>query len=75
MSRIQLIDQTVQTLAALPDERVQAVLDFASFMLKKAEEEQLQNGIQQLMATSGSFTFLTDEDDLYTIADLKERFR
>lgn len=74
MSRNQLIDQTLQTLSQLPDEKIHEVLDFASFMLKKAEEEQLQKGIQQLVAASDSFAFLKKEEDLYTTDDLKERF-
>ncbi len=74
MSRHQLVDQTLQTLQQLPEDKISEVLDFASFVLKRHEEMQLQNGIAKLVETSATFAFLHDEEDLYTLADLKERY-
>jgi hypothetical protein len=74
MSRHQLVDQALQTLSQLPEDKISEVIDFASFVLKRHEEAQLQQGITQLVATSDTFAFLHDEEDLYTLADLKERY-
>lgn len=74
MSRPQLVQQAIQTINQLPDEKVIEVVDFASYILKKHEEATLQKGIQQLVETSDAFAFLQDEEDLYSLDDLKERY-
>ncbi len=74
MSRLQLVQQAIQTINQLPDEKVVEVVDFASYVLKKHEEAVLQKGIQQLIETSDTFAFLHDEEDLYSLDDLKERY-
>ena len=75
MSRRQLVEQVVQTINQLPEDKINEVVDFASYMLKKHEETILQKGIEQLVETSNTFAFLHDEEDLYTLDDLKERFK
>ena len=74
MSRHQLVEQALQTINQLPEEKISEVVDFASFMLKEHEEAILQKGIEQLVETSDTFAFLYDEEELYTVNDLKERF-
>ena len=74
MSRRQLLDQALETINKLPEERISEVIDFASYMLKKHEESTLQEGIKRLVETSNAFAFLHDEEDLYTLDDLKERY-
>lgn len=75
MSRRQLVEQVLQTLEQLPEEKISEVIDFASYMLKKHEERVLQEGIQHLVENSGAFAFLKDEEELYTLDDLKERYK
>jgi hypothetical protein len=36
------------------------------------EGQELQRGIEQIMENSPCFSFLKDEEDLYTLEDLKE---
>ena len=74
MSRRQLLDQALETINKLPEERISEVIDFASYVLKKHEEATLQKGIKRLVETSNAFVFLHDEEDLYTLDDLKERY-
>lgn len=74
MPREELIQRTMAALAKLPHEKAEEVADFAGFVLMKYEEEALRKGIAELVAGSESFTFLKDEEDLYTVADLKERY-
>ncbi|MCY7358848.1 MAG: hypothetical protein LH609_15595 [Rudanella sp.] len=74
MSRRQLLAQALETINKLPEERISEVINFASYMLKKHEEAILQKGIERLVETSNAFAFLHDEEDLYTLDDLKERY-
>lgn len=75
MSRHQLVKQVLQTVEQLPEDKISEVIDFALYMLKKHEESVLQKGIQQLVETADTFAFLQDEEDLYTLDDLKERYK
>lgn len=74
MSRAEIIEKTLNALNKLPENKGEEVADFADFMVKKTEEQQLQTGIQTMIAGSDAFAFLKDEDDLYTLDDLKERY-
>ena len=75
MSRQQLVEQALQAINQLPEDKISEVVDFASYILKKHEETTLQAGIQRLVETSDAFAFLHDEEDLYTLDDLKERYQ
>ncbi len=75
MSRRQLVEQALQTINQLPEDKISEVADFASYILKKHEEASLQKGIEHLVETSNTFAFLHDDEDLYTLDDLKERYR
>lgn len=75
MSRHQLVEQALQTINQLPEEKISEVVDFASFVLKRYEETQLQRGIERLVETSDAFAFLHNDEDLYTLDDLKERYK
>jgi hypothetical protein len=75
MTKQGLIQKTVTTLEKLPEEKVSEIADFAEFLLKSYEEHILQKGIQELASNSKSFDFLKDEENLYTLDDLKERYK
>jgi hypothetical protein len=74
MTREAIIQKTVKTLSKLPAEKAIEVSDFADYILNKYEEHKLQNGIQKLVEQSRSFQFLNDDEDLYTIDDIKEKY-
>lgn len=46
MTRQALLQQTIDNLAKLPDQKLQAVADFAEFLLSRAEYRLLTAGIQ-----------------------------
>ena len=69
-----LINRTLTTLSKLPPEKVKEVSDFADCILKKYDEEVLQRGIEKLIGKSKTFNYLKDEEDLYTLEDLKEKY-
>ncbi len=75
MTKELLIDKTVDYLKNLPDNKVEEVADFTEYLFQKNEEYILNKGIQKLISNSRSFDFLKDDDDLYTLDDLKERYR
>lgn len=74
MNRDTLIRQTLKNLSKLPQDKVREISDFADFIVKKHEEEALQKGIEKLVSHSKSFDFLNEEEDLYSLDDLKEKF-
>lgn len=75
MAKEKLIKNTLKTLYKLPDDRIKEVNNFADFVLQKYEEGIIQKGVQQLMSNSRSFEFLEDEEELYSVEDLKEKFK
>jgi len=74
MSRAEIIEKTIIALNKLPETKGEEVADFADFMVKKTEEQNLQTDIHHLIENSDAFAFLKDEEDLYTLDDLKEKF-
>jgi hypothetical protein len=74
MTRQAIIERTLKAINQLPEEKAEEISDFAEFMMKQYEEQQLSKGIQRLTAGSQTFNFLKEEEDLYTEADLKEKY-
>ena len=75
MTRETLIQQTLTILAKLPQDKASEIADFADYILKKYDDQVLQKGIEKLISDSKTFDFLKNEEDLYTLADLKERYK
>jgi hypothetical protein len=75
MTREILIKRTIENLTKLPDQRLKEVSDFAEFLLNRMENQILTEGILKLTTDSKSFKFLEDDEDLYSISDLKERYK
>jgi len=74
MSKKELIKQTINQLEKLPAEKIEEVYDYAEFISKRFEESSLIKGLKAINTTSQSFAFLNEEEDLYSIEDLKEKF-
>lgn len=72
LSKQAIIDRTIKAINLLPVDKAEEISDFADFVSKRYEEQQLTQGIQKLAAESQAFAFLNEEEDLYTEADLKE---
>ena len=75
MDRQSLIDKTLSKIKKLPDKRIKEVSDFTDFLLSKIDEHLTQEGIQTIMTDSDSFDFLEEDEDIYSIDDLKERYK
>ncbi|GAA4469141.1 hypothetical protein GCM10023189_55640 [Nibrella saemangeumensis] len=74
MTRQAIIERTLKAINQLPEEKAEEISDFAEFMMRQYEEQQISKGIQWLTANSQAFDFLNDEEDLYTEEDLKEKY-
>ncbi|MGA0556621.1 hypothetical protein ACO2Q8_08220 [Larkinella sp. VNQ87] len=72
MTKQAIIERTIEAINQLPDDKAEAISDFADFVRKRYEEEQLLQGIRKLTAEGSVFDFLTEDEDLYTEADLKQ---
>jgi hypothetical protein len=74
MTKEAIIKRTTEIINNLPSHKAEEISDFASFVLKKYEDETLTEDIQILMSESGSLDFLLNESEgVYTIEDLKKR--
>jgi hypothetical protein len=75
MDRQILIENTINKLKQLPDLKIKEVNDFVEFLSNKIDDKILLEGIQKITNDSKSFAFLNDDEDIYTVDDLKERYK
>ena len=72
MNRQLIIERTVKAINQLPEEKAEEISDFADFVTKRYEENRLTDGIQSMISKSETFQFLNEEEELYSVADLKK---
>ncbi|MCE6988041.1 hypothetical protein [Dyadobacter sp. CY323] len=72
MTKQAIIERTVEAIKQLPYDKAEEISDFADFVQKRYEENQLSQGMQKMVAESTAFAFLDDEEELYSVSDLKE---
>lgn len=72
MTRKAIIERTIKAINQLPEEKAEQISDFADFLAKHYEENLLTKGIQTITAKSQTFDFLNNEEEIYSVADLKE---
>ncbi len=66
--------KTIKALQVLPEDKAEEISNFAGFMLHKYEDLTLQQDMQTLQSKTETFAFLHDDEDLYSPADIKEKF-
>ncbi len=71
MTKQIIIERTLKAINELPQDKAEEISDFADFVYKRYEEQELRIGIQKIITESESFDFLNKEEEIYTIADLK----
>lgn len=74
MIRETIIERTIQIINQLPEDKALEIADFADFIIKKYEEQLLTDNIQKVVVESEAFNFLNEEDSIYSVSDLKERY-
>lgn len=75
MNRKVLIEDTIEKIQQLPDTKIQQLNDFVDFLLSRIDDKLLIEGIQKLTSESKSFKYLMDEEDLYSVNDLKDKYK
>lgn len=75
MKREILIQDTLNKIQKLPDSKVQEINDFAEFLLRKIDDKILLEGIQNLASNSKTFEYLNNEENLYSLNDIKEKYK
>jgi hypothetical protein len=75
MDRSILIKETIDKIHQLPDIKIQEINDFAEFLLSRIDDKILLEGMQKLASDSKSFDYLKNEEDLYSVNDLKEKYK
>ena len=74
MTRQAIIDHTIQVINLLPQEKAIEISNFADFISMKYEEQRMTENIQKIVSDSKTFNFLNEEEDLYSLTDLKEEY-
>jgi hypothetical protein len=72
MTRDTIIERTLKVINQLPVDKAEEIWEFADFLLKRYEEQELTSGIQRLATEAKTFEFLENEEELYSVEDLKE---
>jgi hypothetical protein len=75
MDRKELMDDTIKKIKKLPNHKLQEINHFAEFLISKIDDRLIQENLQKLSSDSKAFKIIDDEDDLYTVNDLKERYK
>lgn len=75
MSREELIKNTVKKLNQLSDNRLQEVSDYVSFLTAKIDDKIISEGIKSLVSNSKTYEFLHEEEEIYQVSDVKEKYQ
>jgi hypothetical protein len=75
MNRKVLIEKIKIKLSRLPDNKIQEINDFADFLIGKIDEKITVEALQKLTSDSKVFDYLKDDEDLYSVNDLKEKYK
>jgi len=75
MERALIVKKAIKNIRRLPAAKVKEVNDFAEYLLNKIDDQLITEGIQKISSSSKSFEFLNNEPDLYSISDLKVKYK
>lgn len=68
-----VIEKTITNLKKLPPDVLSEVNEFIEFILSRIDDQIISDGIKSM--ESDSFVFLGNEPDLYSVDDLKIRYK
>ena len=63
MTRQVIIEKTLKAISLLPENKAEEIADFADSIIKKYEDQQLTDAIQQIVTDSKTFAFLESEEE------------
>ena len=74
MNKQSIIERTVEVINRLPENKAEEISDFADFVIKRFEDQTLSKELKHVISNSKTFEFLHHEEDLYSEADIKEKY-
>ena len=72
MTKQIIIERTLKVISQLPEDKALEISNFADFIFKRYEEDQITKGIEKMCSESQAFNFLNEEEEIYSLAYLKE---
>ena len=76
MDKQKLIETVVEKIKQLPENKLKEVEDYLDLLIEKYKDDALiQEGIEDIVENSKTYDFLKEEDDIYTVNDLKEKYK
>lgn len=75
MEKSKILIKTLENISKLPDDKISEVNDFIEFLLSKIDEQVINEGIQTIVSKNKSYEFLNKEPDLYTLNDIKGKYK
>ena len=75
MERETILKKTVEKLDKLSEDKLIEVEKYIDKLLRKTDDKLLIEGIQRITSESISFEYLKDEEDIYSVNDLKEKYK
>ncbi len=75
MDRQVLIEKAIRYLNRLPEKKAADALGYIESLCEGKDDALLSKGMTRLAEQSKSLAFLDDEEDIYTVSDLRERYR
>ena len=72
MSKKEIIEKIINAINQLPQEKAEEISNFTDYIYNQYEVELLRAGMVVLTDESNSFEFIKNEDDVYSIADVKK---
>jgi hypothetical protein len=75
MSREELIKTTLENLKQLSDNKIQEVSDYVSFLSGRIDDKIISEGIKEITSNTKPYLFLQDEEELYQVCDVIEKYK
>jgi hypothetical protein len=75
MSKAELIHETINNLQLLSDKEVEDVKKYTEFLLFKIDNLILSKEVSSTNLESKSYQFLEEDVDVYTVNDLKVKYK
>lgn len=72
MKKQLIIEKTLKAINQFPNDKAVEISDFADFLFKRYQEEELAKGLQSVISESKTFFILREDDEIYSIKDLKD---
>jgi hypothetical protein len=74
MNKQSIIERTVEVINRLPENKAEEISDFADFVIRRYEDNKLNEELQHVISNSKTFEFLHHDEDLYSEADIKQKY-